>query len=92
MTVRTRALPARLDELPEREGYTPLETARVIGVGAEKIRQMIRRGELPAARCGRTWRIGRKSLEAWLAGEALQPPAPKPVRPAAIEVVELPAH
>jgi excisionase family DNA binding protein len=47
--------------------YTVAEFARVFAISPRLARDLIRRGELPALRIGRSYRIPRKAAEAYLA-------------------------
>ncbi len=49
-----------------RRFLTPGEVAAVLRVSVEVIRRMLRRGELPAIRIGRTWRVDEDELGRWL--------------------------
>jgi excisionase family DNA binding protein len=56
--------------------YTVAEFAQVLAISPRLVRGLIRRGELPALRIGRTYRIPRKTANAYLA-RAL-PPTDRP--------------
>jgi excisionase family DNA binding protein len=56
--------------------YTVAEVAQVLAISPRVVRDLIHRGELPALRIGRTYRIPRKAADAYLA-RAL-PPADRP--------------
>ncbi len=56
--------------------YTVAEFAQVLAISPRLVRGLIRRGELPALRIGRTYRILRKAADAYLA-RAL-PPSDRP--------------
>jgi excisionase family DNA binding protein len=49
-----------------RRFLTPGEVAAALRVSAEVIRRLLRRGELPAVRIGRTWRVDEDELQRWL--------------------------
>ena len=57
--------------------YTVAEIAQVLAISPRVVRGLIHRGELPALRIGRTYRIPRKAAAAYLA-RAL-PPTDRPV-------------
>ena len=46
--------------------YTVAECAKVFAISPRLVRDLIRRGELPALRIGRTYRIPRKAAAAYL--------------------------
>ena len=46
---------------------TPKQVAEYLQLGRDKTYQMLRSGELPGVRVGRTYRIPRRLLEEWLA-------------------------
>ena len=48
----------------------PEEVAVTLGIGRTKVFKLIRRGELPAIRIGRTVRVPTLLLEAWVLGRA----------------------
>jgi excisionase family DNA binding protein len=52
--------------------YTVAEFAQVLAISPRLVRSLIRRGELPALRIGRTYRIPRKAADIYLA-RALPP-------------------
>ena len=52
--------------------YTVAEFAQVLAISSRIVRNFIRRGELPALRIGRTYRIPRKAAALYLA-RALPP-------------------
>ena len=65
-----------MSELPDRKGMTtgelPLvltvdEARRVLRIGRRQLYQAIARQDVPAVKVGRSIRIPRSSLEAWLA-------------------------
>jgi excisionase family DNA binding protein len=43
------------------------DMAALFGCGAEKIKRMARRGELPAFKFGKVWYVRREDLESFLA-------------------------
>lgn len=49
-----------------RRFLTPGEVASVLRVSVEVIRRLLRRGEIPAVRIGRTWRVDEDELQRWL--------------------------
>jgi excisionase family DNA binding protein len=57
--------------------YTVAEFALLFAISPRVVRNLIHKGELPALRIGRSYRIPRKAAAAYLA-RAL-PPAPRPV-------------
>ena len=46
------------------------EAAEYIGVGENLIRQLVKEGEIPAARSGRNYKIPRPLLEEWIVDKA----------------------
>lgn len=52
----------------DRLAYTVTETAQALGIGRTVAYDLIRRGEIPHVRIGRSIRIPRASLDAWLQG------------------------
>ena len=46
------------------------EAAEYIGVGENLIRQLVKEGEIPAARSGRNYKIPRPLLEEWIVNKA----------------------
>ena len=56
--------------------YTVAEFACLFAVSPRLVRDLIRKGEIPALRLGRSYRIPRKAADAYLA-RAL-PPTPRP--------------
>jgi excisionase family DNA binding protein len=56
--------------------YTVVEVARLFAISPRIVRNLIRKGELPALRIGRSYRIPRKAAHAYLA-RAL-PSTPRP--------------
>jgi excisionase family DNA binding protein len=57
--------------------YTVAEVAQVLAISPRVVRDLIHRGELPALRISRTYRIPRKAADAYLA-RAL-PPTDRPI-------------
>jgi excisionase family DNA binding protein len=51
----------------EPQVLTVMEAARVLRIGRNQAYGLVRRGEIQAIRCGRSWRIPRESLVAFLA-------------------------
>lgn len=47
--------------------YTVAEFAQLFAISPRVVRDLIRKGELPALRIGRTYRIPRKAADAYLA-------------------------
>jgi excisionase family DNA binding protein len=60
--------------------YTVAEFARVFAISPRLVRGLIRRGELPALRIGRSYRIPRKAADAYLA-RAVPPSDRPPLKP-----------
>lgn len=54
--------------MTDRLAYTVTETAQALGIGRTVAYDLIRRGEIPHVRIGRSIRIPRASLDAWLQG------------------------
>ena len=54
--------------------YTVAEIAQLFSISQRVVRDLIRKGELPALRIGRSYRIPRKAADAYLA-RALPPPS-----------------
>jgi len=57
----------------DRIALRPRDAARLLGVRPETVRELCRRGELPAREIspGR-WLISREALESWVRGEAVR--------------------
>ena len=51
---------------------TPKQVADYLQLGRDKTYQMLRSGELPGVRVGRTYRIPRRLLDDWLARRAAE--------------------
>ena len=51
---------------------TPKQVAEYLQLGRDKTYQMLKSGELPCARIGRTYRIQRRALDDWLARRAAE--------------------
>jgi len=51
---------------------TPKQVAGYLQLGRDKTYQMLKSGELPCVRIGRTYRIQRCALEDWLARRAAE--------------------
>ena len=49
------------------------EVARVLGVGRSKVFEMFRAGELPLIRLGRSVRVPRRALAAWIEAHTVAP-------------------
>jgi excisionase family DNA binding protein len=54
--------------------YTVAEFARLFAISPRVVRDLIRKGELPALRIGRSYRIPRKAADAYLARALPSPP------------------
>jgi excisionase family DNA binding protein len=61
--------------MSERLAYTVTETASALGIGRTVAYDLIRRGEIPHVRIGRSIRIPRASLDSWLTART-QPTTP----------------
>ena len=46
--------------------YSAREAAKVLGTGNDKVQSLLKKGEIPAYREGRNWKIPKKSLEAYV--------------------------
>ena len=46
---------------------TTKEAAELLNVNQKTVLRLIQRGQLPARKVGRVWRLSRHALEAWLA-------------------------
>lgn len=55
---------------PDALTLTVPEAARLLGIGRNAAYDLIRRGELPHVRFGRTIRVPRSALEPWLLSAA----------------------
>ncbi|MBZ5529704.1 MAG: helix-turn-helix domain-containing protein [Acidobacteriia bacterium] len=55
-----------------REVLTTNEAAELLRLSLYTIRDMARRGVLPARKVGREWRFPRNTLMKWIEGEAIQ--------------------
>ena len=62
----TKKLPDDLEVL------TPIQVAGYLSLGRDKVYAMLAAGKIPAVKLGRTYRIPRKSLEGWLARQAVE--------------------
>jgi excisionase family DNA binding protein len=51
----------QIEKLP-RQGYSVVETARLLGVSPDTVRRMVKRGELKAFWVGRLLRVKRSSI------------------------------
>ena len=60
-------------EAMNRRFLTPREVAAALRVSTDVIRRLLRRGDLPAVRIGRTWRVDEDELQRWLRRGRLQP-------------------
>lgn len=49
---------------------TTQEAAEYVGIGINRIRELVKSGEIPAARSGRNFKIPRPLLEEWIEEEA----------------------
>ena len=58
------SLAAALDQSPtvRQEAFTTTEAAVVLNIHPERLRQLVRAGEIQAARLGKSWRISRVAL------------------------------
>jgi len=54
----------------EKFTLTPKEAAEYIGMGENRIRQLAKYGEIPAAKSGRNFLIPRPLLEEWILEKA----------------------
>jgi len=60
------------------------EAARLLGLGRTRVFEMFARGELPTVRIGRSVRVPRGALEAWIAERTVfAPDQGRPDQPAA---------
>ncbi|MGQ9779807.1 MAG: helix-turn-helix domain-containing protein [Bacillota bacterium] len=50
----------------EREAFSPEEAAAYLRQHPQTVYKLLRRGELPGRKIGRSWRISRQSLIAYL--------------------------
>lgn len=48
--------------------FTPEEVARALGLHANSVYSMLKRGDLPGIKAGHKWLISKKRFEAWLDG------------------------
>lgn len=62
--MNAESLAAALDPAPEirQEAFKTDEAAKILGIHPERLRQLVRAGEIPAARLGKSWRISRVAL------------------------------
>ncbi len=58
--------------IPAKDVLNVHEAARLLGVHVETVRRLARRGDVPAFKAGRQWRIKRAILDRWLEREAMQ--------------------
>ena len=49
---------------------TTQEAAEYVGIGINRIRELVKSGEIPAARSGRNFKIPRPLLEEWIVEKA----------------------
>ena len=49
---------------------TTQEAAEYVGIGINRIRELVKTGEIPAARSGRNFKIPRPLLEEWILEKA----------------------
>jgi excisionase family DNA binding protein len=63
-------------DVPEGELFTLKEVAAWAKITVAMVRAMINRGELPAIRLGRLWRVSRDDLDVFLTRQKSSPPAP----------------
>ncbi len=52
--------------------YTAEETAKLLGVGMNKIYELLMAGKLPSRRIGRKYLIPKAALEKWLNNEPIR--------------------
>lgn len=52
---------------------TVKETAALLKVSTKTVLNMIQRGQLPARKVGRAWRLSPRAVEAWLAMPQAEP-------------------
>lgn len=50
--------------------FTPKEAAEYLGMGENRIRQLVKEGKIPAAKSGRNFKIPRPLLEEWILEKA----------------------
>jgi excisionase family DNA binding protein len=74
--------------LPHPIVYTVAEFACLFAISPRLVRNLIRKGEIPALRIGRSYRIPRKAADAYLARAIPTPPRP-PTKPRIRERDEL---
>lgn len=48
------------------------ETAKYIGISDAKTLDLLERGEIPAVRFGRNWKVVRRQLDAWIEDRAIR--------------------
>ncbi len=58
----------------ERAWYLPIELCGYIGVGLERIYEMLRNNEIPNHRFGRLYRIPKRAFHEWFEGRKLSEP------------------
>ncbi|MCX7746015.1 MAG: helix-turn-helix domain-containing protein [Clostridia bacterium] len=52
--------------MPEKLIYTPEETATLLGMGMNKVYELLALGAIPAKKLGRKYLIPKHALEQWL--------------------------
>jgi excisionase family DNA binding protein len=57
------------DARAERLAYSPDEAAELLGISRELVHDLLRTGQLASVKAGRRRLIGKRHLEAFLAGE-----------------------
>ncbi len=57
----------------QKEWFTTDELVRWLGLGRTKTYEMLRSGEIPSYKIGRSWRIRRSDVEAWLERNRYRP-------------------
>ena len=51
-----------------KQAYTPEEVAKLLGLHANSVYQMLKNGELPGIKAGRKWLISKRRFHGWLDG------------------------
>ena len=74
--VRAQLSEARMKTRLRPKVYTVAELACLFAVSPRLVRDLIRKGEIPALRLGRSYRIPRKAIDAYLARAASPTPRP----------------
>jgi excisionase family DNA binding protein len=60
---------------------TPEEAAQYLRLHPDTMYRLLQRGDLPALKVGRQWRVRRSDLDAYLRGEAPGADAKRPQQP-----------